>query len=158
MRIIIVFISIFLCFINFSFAKSYKVGDKISDRIELYKKYTFELPEGDWTIADKFSYSYYGIISKGYTLLRIKNNKAIESFEIAELNINGQKINVSSSGSFTYTIFVPLTGINVSVEAFDIAGLTNKKNILLIRNEFEKSKKIITFSTLNPLNIKGKKK
>ena len=90
MRIIIVFISIFFFFNNFSFAKSYKVGDKISDRIELYKKYTFELPDGDWTIADKFSYSYYGIISKGYTLLRIKNNKAIESFEIAELKAPGR--------------------------------------------------------------------
>ena len=83
--------------------------------------------------------------------------KVTDNVEIAELNINGQKINVSSSGSFTYSIFVPLTGINVSVEAFDTAGLTNKKNILLIRNEFEKSKKIITFSALNPLNIKGKK-
>ena len=90
MRIIVVFISIFFFFNNFSFAKSYKVGDKISDRIELYKKYTFELPDGDWTIADKFSYSYYGIISKGYTLLRIKNNKAIESFEIAELKAPGR--------------------------------------------------------------------
>ena len=90
MRIIFVFISIFFFFNNFSFAKSYKVGDKISDRIELYKKYTFELPDGDWTIADKFSYSYYGIISKGYTLLRIKNNKAIESFEIAELKAPGR--------------------------------------------------------------------
>ena len=90
MRIIVVFISIFFFFNNFSFAKSYKLGDKISDRIELYKKYTFELPDGDWTIADKFSYSYYGIISKGYTLLRIKNNKAIESFEIAELKAPGR--------------------------------------------------------------------
>ena len=71
-------------------AKSYKIGDKISDEIEFYKKYKFELPSGIWTIADRFRYSYYGATAKGYTLLKIKGNKAIEGFSIAELDIGAR--------------------------------------------------------------------
>ena len=54
------------------------------------KKYKFELPSGTWTIADRFRYSYYGATAKGYTLLKIKGNKAIEGFSIAELDIGAR--------------------------------------------------------------------
>ena len=67
---------IFCIFENVN-AKSYKIGDKISDELEFYKKYKFELPSGTWTIADRFRYSYYGATAKGYKLLKIKGNKAI---------------------------------------------------------------------------------
>ena len=85
-RIIAYFFLIFCIFENVN-AKSYKIGDKISEEIEFYKKYKFELPSGTWTIADRFRYSYYGATAKGYQLLKIKGNKAIEGFSIAELDI-----------------------------------------------------------------------
>ena len=77
---------IFFIFENVN-AKSYKIGDKISGKIEFYKKYNFELPSGTWIVADRFRYSYYGATAKGYSLLKIKGNKAIEGFSIAELDI-----------------------------------------------------------------------
>ena len=77
---------IFFIFENVN-AKSYKIGDKISGKIEFYKKYNFELPSGTWTVADRFRYSYYGATAKGYHLLKIKGKKAIEGFSISELDI-----------------------------------------------------------------------
>ena len=71
-------------------AKSYKIGDKITDKIEFYKKYKFELPPGTWTVADRFRYSYYGATAKGYQLLKIKGNKVIEGLSIAELDIGAR--------------------------------------------------------------------
>ena len=84
-----IFVYLFLIFFNFENvnAKIYKIGDKISGEIEFYKKYKFELPSGTWIVADRFRYSYYGATAKGYSLLKIKGNKAIEGFSIAELDI-----------------------------------------------------------------------
>ena len=47
------------------------LGLIITNNIEFSKKYIFELPSGSWTVADRYSYSYYGIITKGYRLLKI---------------------------------------------------------------------------------------
>ncbi len=78
---------IFFLFLNTAFAKNYTIGDEISNRIKFNNKYSFELPEGEWIVADRFSYSYYGIISKGYYLLKIKDKKVTEGFSIAELKL-----------------------------------------------------------------------
>ncbi len=74
-------------FIQTSTAKSYRIGDVITNNIEFSKKYIFELPSGSWTVADRYSYSYYGIITKGYRLLKIINGKAVEGFSIGELKV-----------------------------------------------------------------------
>ena len=88
-KIIAYFFLIFCIFENVN-AKSYKIGDKISGKIEFYKKYKFELPLGTWTVADRFRYSYYGATAKGYQLLKIKGNKAVEGISIAELDIGAR--------------------------------------------------------------------
>ena len=68
-------------------AKSYRIGDKISGQIEFYRSYKFQLPPGDWVVADRYGYEYYGFKSKGYRLLKIRNKKAIEGISIGELII-----------------------------------------------------------------------
>ncbi len=78
---------IYFLFITICFAKSYRIGDKISDRLVFNHKYSFELPKGEWIIADRFSYYYYGLVSKGYDLLKIKNKKVTEGFSVAELKL-----------------------------------------------------------------------
>ena len=88
-KIIAYFFLIFFIFENVN-AKSYKIGDKISGEMEFYKKYKFELPSGTWIVADRFRYSYYGANAKGYSLLKIKGNKAIEVISIAELDIGAR--------------------------------------------------------------------
>lgn len=83
---IIFIIIIYSFFFSNSFSKSYRIGDKIEDEIEFYKKYKFELPPGNWTVGDRFAYEYYSITSKGYILLKLIDKKAIEIFTIGELD------------------------------------------------------------------------
>ena len=87
---LIFFLFIFSLIFENTKAKVYRIGDKISEEIEFYKKYKFELPSGTWTVADRFRYSYYGATAKGYHLLRIKDKKAVEGFSIAELDIGAR--------------------------------------------------------------------
>ena len=82
--------------------------------------------------------------------------KVSDNIEVAELNIDGRKVSISSNGSFEHNLFIPQGGIEVIVEATDYAGLTNKEIITLERNEKEQTK-AFSFAKLNPLNIKGKK-
>ena len=82
--------------------------------------------------------------------------KVSDNIEVAELTIDGRRVSISNSGSFTHNLFVPQDGIKVSIEATDNSGLTTKEIITLERNETEKTK-VFSFAKLNPLNIKGKK-
>ena len=81
-KILIVLLSFFI-FENAN-AKGYSIGSKISDHIELYKKYKFELPPGEWTVADKYSYQQWGFLNKGYILLKLNNRKAEDILMIGE--------------------------------------------------------------------------
>ena len=83
----LLYLFIFFCFFGNANSKSYRIGDKLDSQIEFYKKYVFELPEGEWVVADRFAYSYYGVTTKGYRLLKIKEKKAVEGISIAELDI-----------------------------------------------------------------------
>ncbi len=87
---LIFFLFIFSFIFENTKAKVYRIGDKLSEEIEFYKKYKFELPSGTWTVADRFRYSYYGATAKGYHLLRIKDKKVVEGFSIAELDIGAR--------------------------------------------------------------------
>ncbi len=86
----------------------------------------------------------------------IIEGKVTDNIEVAELTIDGKKVNISNNGKFMHKLFVPKGGIKVTVEATDGAGLTSKETITLDRNEIEQTK-VFKFSKLNPLNIKGKK-
>ena len=81
-------------FLIFSFthsnAESYKVDDKVKDQFIFSKKFKTDLPKGEWVIADKYAYEFYGIWIKGYTLLRIEDNKFIEGISIEELKTEGK--------------------------------------------------------------------
>ena len=82
---------LFLIFsLNHSNAESYKVDDKVKDQFIFSKKFKTDLPRGEWVIADKYAYEFYGIWIKGYTLLRIKDNKFIEGISIEELKTEGK--------------------------------------------------------------------
>ena len=90
MKKFLYFFITFILLIKYADAKSYRIGDKVVGEIELYKKYKFELPPGEWMVADRYSYHFYGATSKGYKLLKIKNKKAIEGFSIGELDIGSR--------------------------------------------------------------------
>ena len=95
-KIILFFVFIFFISLNAN-SKSYRIGDKIRGNLEFYKKYVFDLPDGEWVVADKYAYSYYGVVSKGYILLKIKNKKAIEWINIGELDIGSRYQSIFNS-------------------------------------------------------------
>jgi len=80
----VLFLLFFLLIFETAMSKSYRIGDKITNEIKFYKKYKFELPPGNWTVADRYIYHYYGFLSKGYILLKIKNKKAEELLFVGE--------------------------------------------------------------------------
>ena len=83
-----------LFFLLFSFtnsiAESYKVDDKVKDQFIFNTKFKTDLPKGEWVIADKYAYEFYGIWIKGYTLLKIEDNKVIAGINIGELKTEGK--------------------------------------------------------------------
>ena len=95
-KTILFFVFIFFISLNAN-SKSYRIGDKIRGNLEFYKKYVFDLPDGEWVVADKYAYSYYGVVSKGYILLKIKNKKAIEWINIGELDIGSRYQSIFNS-------------------------------------------------------------
>ena len=91
-KITIIFILSF-SFINFIFlsakAQSYKVNDIIEDQFDMSKKFSINLPIGQWVIAEKSTMYFHGIRAKTYILFRLENNKAVEGIEIGEWHTAG---------------------------------------------------------------------
>ncbi|MDA7593710.1 SHOCT domain-containing protein [Candidatus Pelagibacter sp.] len=82
---------LFLIFsFTYSIAENYKVDDKVKDQFIFNKKFKIDLPEGEWTIADKSAFEYYGIFAKEYLLLKLEDNKVIEAISIGEMKTEGK--------------------------------------------------------------------
>ena len=43
---------------------------------------------------------------------------------LAGVTVDGKSINVESNGNFLATIYVPEGGVSITIEAFDLAGLS----------------------------------
>ena len=82
--IFLIFSYLFILNSSEVYAKRYKTGEKIEVEFYLNSKFKISLPEGEWTIAEKYAYDNY-LKAKVITLLRIEDKKAIESIEIAEM-------------------------------------------------------------------------
>ena len=72
-----------------TFSKAYFVGDIISNKIEVSKKLTVKLPEGEWEVVAKYVTSEYGLGLKGIILARAENNYVAEFFVISEFLLAG---------------------------------------------------------------------
>ena len=70
-------------------AKNYKVDDIVENQFYINKKFIVDLPEGKWSLAEKSSWFYYGLSSKTFTLVRVKNDVVIEGISINEFKTAG---------------------------------------------------------------------
>ena len=70
-------------------AKKYKVNDVVENQFVMNKKFKLNLPKGKWTVIRSHGDNYYGLASKVYMLIRLENNFAVESIEIAEMKTAG---------------------------------------------------------------------
>ena len=98
--------TIFFLIFNFNntIAENYKVDQEITNQFALNSKFKIDLPEGEWVVAQKPSYEFYGIWVKGYTLLRIEGNKAVEGISIRELKTEGKYKDTGIGSEDTNTV------------------------------------------------------
>ena len=78
-----------------------------------------------------------------------------DNIEVAEVSVDGKKVQLSSNGNFEYSTYVPATGLELKVQVTDIAGLTSSKTVSLKRNDNIASTSI-SFDRLNPLGKRVK--
>ncbi|MDC0476636.1 caspase family protein [Alphaproteobacteria bacterium] len=76
--------------------------------------------------------------------------RASDNVGVAEVTIDGNAVAVQRNGSFEYSTFVPPTGLTVTVQATDMAGLSSKQTVSLQRNA-NLASATITFDRLNPI-------
>ena len=69
---------------------------------------------------------------------------------IAEVRVDGKLVEVDSYGNFMANTYVPQSGINVSIEVVDLAGLSSSMSLRLERLT-SNAANTITFDRLNPL-------
>ena len=76
--------------------------------------------------------------------------RASDNVGVAEVTVDGNAVGFKSNGSFEYFTFVPLTGLTVTVQATDMAGLSSQQTVSLQRN-VNIASATISFPRLNPL-------
>ena len=76
-----------------------------------------------------------------------------DNMGIAEVRVDGKLVEVDSYGNFIANTYVPDGGINVLIEAVDLAGLANSMSVRLDRLA-STTATTITFDRLNPLGRK----
>ncbi len=76
--------------------------------------------------------------------------RASDNVGVAEVTASGQPIPFDAAGNFHYQTFVPTGGKDIVIEVTDVAGLTSKQTVSLIRSAGTATA-AITFDSLNPL-------
>ncbi len=85
---------------------------------------------------------------EGYLTGSVKDN-----VQVAEVLVDGAPVSVTANGSFEWTGFVPATGKNIIVEAFDTAALVSREVVRIERIQTPQ-KGILQFDELNPMTGK----
>ncbi len=88
----IVIILFFISLFTNSYSKNYYTNQKIENSFELSPKVIFNLPDGKWTLYDKWSWYYGNISIKTFALLKVSQNKVSDIMIIDELNTGSQYI------------------------------------------------------------------
>ena len=76
--------------------------------------------------------------------------RASDNVGVAEITVSGQRVSFNTDGNFQYQTFVPTGGKDIVIEVTDVAGLTSKQTVSLIRSAGTATASII-FDSLNPL-------
>ena len=74
---------------------------------------------------------------------------ATDNTGIAEVLVEGQTVAVDSSGRFTTSTFIPSTGIDVQITAYDLKGLSTSETVRLERTK--RTQQVSRLAAVNPL-------
>ena len=77
-------IFIFFLSLNNSVAKSYNIGDKVTNILDINSDFKINLSDGDWEVVRKEFDSVYTIRQFILGIGKIKNNRVVELIEIYE--------------------------------------------------------------------------
>ena len=83
----------------------------------------------------------------------IIKGRVTDNVGIAEVTLDGQTIPIDKKGNFEYKTFIPPNGLTLTIEAFDLAGLSSVINVPLQRNT--SVTKTIAFDPLIPIGRSG---
>ena len=86
-----------------TFSKAYFVGDIISNKIEVSKKLTVKLPDGEWEVVAKYATSEYGLGLKALMLARVEKNIVVELIVIYEGLLAGIYQSAINDGIYEFT-------------------------------------------------------
>jgi hypothetical protein len=75
---------------------------------------------------------------------------ARDNIEVAEVTVEGKPVSLSTNGEFKYSTYVPATGLEITLQVTDIAGLTSSK-IVVLKADRLIADASISFDRLNPL-------
>ena len=80
---------------------------------------------------------------------------AKDNVEVAEVTVDGKPINISSTGNFEYSTYVPSQGVELKLQVTDVSGLTTSK-VVSLKGNLELANPSISFDRLNPISKKVK--
>ena len=86
----------------------------------------------------------------------ILKGKIMDSSGVAELSINNKKIDFNENGEFIFSTFVPFDGVDIKIEAVDMAGISNSK-IVNFKRKIKTTTNQFSFERLNPISKMVKK-
>ena len=75
---------------------------------------------------------------------------------VSELIINGIEVGFEESGNFKTKLYIPRSGLNIKITAFDLNGNKNSKELFVNRKPIQNFKKV-KFTKLDPTQFKVKK-
>ena len=151
--------------------KSYKNEkqkiDAINHKAESEKQRRIELERKLATLENKQNKEQQRIDTDTRApLLEIISNKtrgkrgtirgiAKDNVEVAEVTVDGKPINISSTGNFEYSTYVPSQGVELKLQVTDVSGLTTSK-VVSLKGNLELANPSISFDRLSPISKKVK--
>ena len=81
----------------------------------------------------------------------VVKGRATDNVEVAEVTINGITIPIDSNGYFEHKTYIREGGTTLTIEAFDMAGLSSSVNVHPLKRNTVAESNAITFDSLNPL-------
>ena len=82
------------------------------------------------------------------------SGRATDNNQVSQVTVEGQKVNLQSDGSFSFSRYVPTNGTNVKIIAVDKSGNRSERTVKITR-AVAKTTDQRTFASLDPTKIKG---
>lgn len=77
---------------SFSYADTFRIGQKISNELKITKNFKIPLSSGDWEVVRRQTMSAWGIKQRIIGIVKLKNNEIVEMIEVYDGQLSGKRI------------------------------------------------------------------